>query len=385
MKKLYILLIAGLISACSDLTDVENNIPDVTTGDVTDVGARQATIEFTGSLDQGYYYLELSTSSTFLEGTTINTAHPNGLQWQATGLLPGTTYYYRQCASDGLTTVNGPVKQFTTKPLVNISSVNLHPWNEPVALEHLSADTELGLYYSNAETNNDYKGLSNFCPTYTDGHWLMQYDVEPSTDSYIFYAYAPYNIKATDKTRIPVSTRQQNTDYLCGRSKLVTETQCNADITMHHALARIIFHVAKDKESNVDINVNEYSINRGANSNLYFPIEGYLDLVRDTIDDQRVNEYLPRAIQPSASLTATPTDMELYVIPFSFSNGQIDFGISMGNNYTDALRISIPAATWKAGYQYEYPVTVRRNGLEIGDVIITPWTENNGGNIIIKN
>lgn len=385
MKKLYILLIAGLISACTDLTDVENNIPEVTTGDVTDVGARQATIEFTGSLDQDYYYLELSTSSTFLEGAIINTAHPTGLQWQATGLLPGTTYYYRQCATDGLTTVNGPVKQFTTKPLVNISSVNLHPWNEPSALQHLPAETELGIYYSNAATNNDYKGLSNFRPTYTDGHWLMPYDVEPSTDSYVFYAYAPYNTKATDKTRIPVSTRQQNTDYLCGHSKLVTETRCNADITMHHALARIIFHVTKDKNSNVDINVNEYSINRGANSNLYFPIEGYLDLIRDTIDNLQLNEYLPRTIQPSVNLTATPTNMELYVIPFSFNDGQIDFGISAGNSYTDVLKNSIPAATWKAGYQYEYPVTVRRNGLEIGDVVITPWTENNGGNIIIKN
>lgn len=385
MKKLYILFMAGIISACSDLTDVENNIPEVTTGDVIDIGARQATIAYTGNLDQGYYYLELSPSSTFQEGATIKTAHPTGAQWQTTGLLPGTTYYYRQCATDGLTTVNGQTKKFTTKPLVNISSVNLHPWNEPAALEHLSVDTELGLYYSNAATNNDYKGLSNFHPAYTDGHWLMPYDVEPSTDSYIFYAYAPYNIKATDKTRIPVSTRQQNIDYLCGRSKLVTETQCNADITMRHALARIIFHVAKDKDCNMDIGINEYAISRGLNSNFYFPIEGYLDLVRDTIDDQRLNEYLPRTIQPSVNLTATPTDMELYVIPFSFSDGQIDFELSAGNSYTDALRTSIPTATWKAGFQYEYPVTVRRNRLEIGDVIISPWTENNGGTIIIKN
>ena len=141
MKKLYILFMAGIISACSDLTDVENNIPEVTTGDVIDIGARQATIAYTGNLDKGYYYLELSPSSTFQEGATIKTAHPTGSQWQTTGLLPGTTYYYRQCATDGLTTVNGPAKQFTTKPLVNISSISLHPWNEPKALEHLSGET----------------------------------------------------------------------------------------------------------------------------------------------------------------------------------------------------------------------------------------------------
>ena len=385
MKKLYILFMAGIISACSDLTDVENNIPEVTTGDVIDIGARQATIAYTGNLDKGYYYLELSPSSTFQEGATIKTAHPTGSQWQTTGLLPGTTYYYRQCATDGLTTVNGPAKQFTTKPLVNISSISLHPWNEPKALEHLSGETELGLFYSDDATKSDYKGLSNFRPTYSNGQWLMPSDLEPSDEPHLFYAYAPYSTKATDKTRIPVSTRQQNIDYLCGSSTLVTATRCNADITMHHALARIIFHVTKDKESNVDISVSEYSISRGLNSSLYFPIEGYLDLVRDTIDDQKLNEYLPRTLSSAAVITDTSTDMELYVIPFDFKDSQIDLQLSIGSNYTDILRTSIPAASWKAGYQYEYPVTVRRNSLEIGDVVITPWTENNGGSIIIKN
>lgn len=385
MKKLYIFLFAGLISACSDLTDVENNIPEVTTGDVIDIGARQAVISYTGNLDQGYCYLELSSSSTFQEGTTISTIRLTESQWEATGLLPGTTYYYRQCATDGLTTVKGPTKQFITMPLVNISSVRLHPWNEPVAVESLSADTELGLYYSNVTTNNDYKGLSNFRPTYTDGHWLMPFDIEPSTDSYIFYAYAPYSSQATDKTRIPVSTHEKNVDFLCGSSTLVTATQCNADITMHHALARIIFHVTQDKDSNTDVSVSEYSISRGLNSDLYFPIEGYLDLVRDTITDQRHNEYLPRTVKPAAVISTTPTDMELYVIPFDFKDNQIDLQLSTGSSYADIVRTAIPAASWKAGYQYEYPVTIQRNRLEIGDVIITPWTENNGETIIINN
>ena len=385
MKKLYILLMAGLISACSDLTDVKNNIPEVTTGNVIDVGARQVTIEYTGSLDQGYYYLELSTSSAFQEGANMKTDHPTGGQWQATGLLPGTIYYYRQCATDGLTTINGQAKQFTTKPLVNISSINLHPWNEPNALEHLSGETELGLFYSDAATQKDYTELSNFRPTYSNGQWMMPFDLEPSDEPFLFYAYAPYSTKATDKTRIPVSTRQQNIDYLCGSSTLVTTTQCNANITMHHALARVIFHVTKDKDSNVDISVSEYAISRGLNSNFYFPVEGYLDLVRDTIDNQLLNEFLPRMLQPAADITATPTDMELYVIPFEFNDTQIDFQLSTGSNYTDIIRTSIPAASWKAGYQYEYPVTVRRNSLEIGDVEVKPWTEQTGDDIIINN
>jgi len=385
MKKLFIFLFAGLISACSDLTDVENNIPEVTTGDVIDIGARQAVISYTGNLDQGYCYLELSSSSTFQEGTTISTIRLTESQWEATGLLPGTTYYYRQCATDGLTTVKGPTKQFITMPLVNISSVRLHPWNEPVAVESLSADTELGLYYSDGGTYSDYKGLSNFRPTYTDGHWLMPFDIEPTEKPYMFYAYAPYSSKATDKTRILVSTLERNVDYLCGSSTLVTATQCNADITMHHALARIIFHVTQDKDSNTDVSISEYSISRGLNSSMYFPIEGYLDLVRDTITDQRHNEYLPRTVKPAAVISTTPTDMELYVIPFDFKNNQIDLQLSTGSSYADIVRTAIPAASWKAGYQYEYPVTIQRNRLEIGDVIITPWTENNGEAIIINN
>lgn len=384
MKKLYILLMAGFISACSDLTDVEYNIPDVTTGDVLDYSARQATIAYTGDLEQGYYYLELSTSSNFSEGSTI-TALFTGLQWQATGLFPGTTYYYRQCANDGLTTVNGPTKHFTTIPLVNISSINLRPWNKPTALEHLPSNTEPGLYYSEAATNTDYKGLCNFRPAYSNGMWLMPFDLEPTTEPYLFYAYAPYCTKATDKTHIPVSTRQQNIDYLCGKSGLVTASKCNADINMHHALARIIFHVTKSQDSNVEIKVNEYSIRRGLNSSFYFPIEGYLDLVRDTIDNQWLNEYLPRTLTPAAEITYTSTDMELYVIPFDFMDNQIDLQLSIGASYHDILRSSIPATSWKAGYQYEYTVTVRRNQLEIGDVTIIPWTQNSGEKIIIKN
>lgn len=385
MKNLYILFIAGLISACSDLTDVENNIPEVTTGDVVDIGARQAVISYTGNLDKGYYYLELSSSSTFQEGTTISTTRLAGSQWEATGLLPGTTYYYRQCATDGLTNVKGSTKQFTTTPLVNISSVSLHPWNETVALEQLPTDIRLGLYYSDAETYSDYKGLSNFCPTYSEGYWQMPFDMEPSDKPYLFYAYAPYSTGATDKTHIFVSTDQLNIDYLCGSSKLLTATHCNADIIMHHALARIIFHVTKDEDSNTDISVSRYGISRGLNSDLYFPIEGYLDVVRDTIDDQSLNESLSRGVQPAVNLSVTPTDLELYVIPFDFKDNQIDLQLSTGSSYADIVRTAIPAASWKAGYQYEYPVTIQRNRLEIGDVIITPWTENNGETIIINN
>ena len=384
MKKLYILLMAGLISSCSDLTDVENNIPEVTTGDVVDVGTRQATIAYTGTINQDYYYLELSPSYNFQVSTTIKTVHPTGDQWKATGLLPGTTYYYRQCATDGLTTVNGAVKEFTTLPLVNINSINLHPWNELDALESLSADPGLGLFYSEAVSKNDYSGLSNFTITYDNGQWVMPSDLEPSEGQFLFYAYAPYNPQAKDKTRIPVSTVKQNIDYLCGRSTMVTAKQCNADITMRHALARIIFHVTKHPDNNMEVSVNQYAISRGWNSGLYFPIEGYLDLVNDTIGDQRHNEHLSRTMNATTEITSAPTDMELYVIPFDFMDSQLDFQLSNENSYT-LFRTSVPASSWKAGYQYEYPVTVRRNGLEIGDVIITPWTENNEKSIIIKN
>lgn len=384
MKKLYFLLMAGLITSCSDLTDVENNIPEVTTGDVVDIGTRQAIITYTGTVNKDYYYLELSQSSNFSDGTTIKSTNPTGNQWQTTGLLPGTTYYYRQCATDGLITVNGTVKEFTTLPLVNINSINLHPWNEPNVLEKLSGDTKLGLFYSDAKTNKDYSGLSNFNPDYKDGQWFMPSDLEPSEDAALFYAYAPYNAQAKDKTRIPVSTLKQNTDYLCGSSTMVTAKQCNADITMHHAVARIIFNVSKDPDNNMEVSVSQYAISRGLNSELYFPIEGYLDLVSDTIGDQWRNEYLSRTMSVASVITTTPTDMELYVIPFDFRDSQLDFQLYTENS-NESFRISVPASSWKAGYQYEYPVTVRRNGLEIGDVIITPWTENNEENIIIKN
>ena len=47
--------------------------------------------------------------------------------------------------------------------------------------------------------------------------------------------------------------------------------------------------------------------------------------------------------------------------------------------------VDIPDGAWEAGNEYTYPVSVRLNQLEIGDVTITPWNEVGSGSVIIYN
>ena len=371
--------------SCENLTDVENTVPEVDTGMLVSLSAREATIAVSGD-DTDYYYMELSTLRTFPQESSICIDKIVAGEWRAMGLKPGTTYYYRQCASDGLTVITGPIRQFTTDPLVSINTIRLRPWNSEVASEVIT-DKQIGIFFSDAETGMDYTGFINFRPSYdlSTGEWLMPFDITPPETPHQFLAYAPYSSYIKDKTYIPIITSDGDIDYWSGRSvRPVTAANCNADIEMHHALARVIFKVSKDQESNTDISVSEYALQRYTNANFYFPIRGYLDLIQDTIFISYRNEYLPRTIA-ATPLSQEPVDMEFYVIPFAFTDYQLDFTIKTGSSYSDYYSSMVPATNWQAGYQYEYPVKVLKNSLVIGDVQITPWTENSGGDIVIKN
>jgi hypothetical protein len=385
IQKILLFVLGFSCLGCEDLTDVENTIPEVNTGEVVRLTAREATIAVSGD-DTDYYYMELSTQRSFGQDNTIRLDNIVAGQWQAMGLKPGTTYYYRQCASDGLTVITGPIRQFTTDPLVAINRILLKPWNSEVASEVIT-DEQMGIFFSDADSGQDFAGLINFRPSYDlqTGEWLMPFDVVPLETPHQFLAYAPYSSYIKDKTYIPIITSDGDIDYWSGKStQTVTADHCSADIEMHHALARVIFKVSKDKDSNTDISVSEYALERDKNAGFYFPIRGYLDLVQDTIFVSYRNEYLPRTI-PATTLSEEPVDMEFYVIPFAFTDYQLDFSIQTGKTYAEAYSSVIPATDWKAGYQYEYPVKVLKNSLVIGDVQVTPWTENGGGDIVIKN
>ena len=378
IQLLSVTMLAVLLMGCSKMTDVENTIPTVMTGDVVSVTPYTATIAVEGT-DYQYYYLELSTSSSFSDGSSTKITEFNTEEWKATGLLSGTTYYYRQCATDGLTVVTGPTRQFDTPPLVGIASIMMAPWNEPTAKDPV-ASSEIGLFFSSVDDGTDYPGLANFQSSYNTatGKWSMPIEITPPDDPHKFYGYAPYSRTANNKQAIPVDLLKANTDYLCGESGNVTYTDCNASIVMHHALARVVFDVKKDKENNVDVTVSGYSL-QGNAAQATLPVTGTLDLTMGTIKPTQLAGTISRSIA-STLLKEEATEMDFYVIPCEFETGVLTFALG-----SDTFSSSLPAVEWKAGYQYRYPVTVKRNKLLVGDVEITPWTERTGGNIVINN
>lgn len=378
IQLLSVTILSTLLMACSKMTDVENTIPTVTTGDVVSVTPYTATIAVEGT-DYQYYYLELSTLSSFSDGSSKKISGSNAKEWSATGLLAGTTYYYRQCATDGLTVVTGPTRQFDTPPLVGIASILMAPWNETTANDPVTT-SDLGLFFSSVDDGTDYPGLTNFQSAYNTatGKWSMPIEITPPDEPHKFYGYAPYNRTANSKQAIPVDLLKENTDYLCGESGNVTYTDCNASIVMHHALARVVFDVKKDKGNNVDVTVSSYHL-QGKSTKNSLPVTGTLDLTTGSIQATQLTEAISRYVTPTL-LTEDAVELELYLIPCGYEADMLTFALG-----GDTFSSSLPAVEWKAGYQYRYPVTVKRNKLEIGDVEITPWTERTGGNIVINN
>lgn len=378
--KIFLLPVVALmaLSGCVEPVDPQFNVPDVKTSErVVSVSLHQAQIE-AAPADYSYVqrYLEIDIEGNFQNPRRINQLQGDTL-WIVSGLDAGTHYLYREGATDGLISRYGPVCEFQTLPAVEVSGFSLSVWDQtgtPVAVD----DTlTFGFFYTDATTGKDEQDMSNLPFNYdpVSQRWSMPVEIEPTSVPHTFYVYSPYDDRLKSKDGISVSSHD-DVDVLYGKSDDITLDNYRAAISMKHAKAKIRFSVTRDSKDNVGASFKSYGIEQ---SDAQLPSYGTFDIVTEQLQITAWTNQLER--WKSFTPTETATVLELYVLPCNVQSKQFFLTNTDGSTYY----VDIPDGAWEAGNEYTYPVSVRLNQLEIGDVTITPWNEVGSGSVIIYN
>ena len=387
MKKIIYPLISVIFIlvttvSCEDLTDVPNNVPTVTTGDVSSVTAHTASIKktnSTGNIYEKYEYLMIDTTESFRDQIYIQN-YINNLgrnSWLCENLYPNTKYYYRQCASDGLEYVYGETKSFTTNNIISVNSIKVAAWGDSASLSNLTG-VDAGAFLVDSA---GYSNANTLLKSNTDGSvWSVTPEIQSSTKPSRLYVYAPYSL-SQDYFNIYQALYKSNTDFVYGSSNILDKSNSSANVTVHHAFADVVFSVIRSGNDNVGSSFSDLSIYNKMDS---IPAEGDFNLVSGSWVEIGMTNQIFRNFTTFVPDTKTATDIDVYFFPASYAAGKLTLSLGNGNSTSD-ISVSLPACNWKAGYKYVYPVTVSQSKLVLGDVQIVPWTNNDAGNININN
>lgn len=393
MKKIIytisILSVAALqLISCQQMTDVPVSNPTVSTGEVTADSIHTATIN--GATNASKCYFIVSTDPALTAPTTgvssvssqYDVTPSNGkVSVNLTGLKPNTKYYYCCFATDGLNSIKGDVKSFTTGKIVTVNSVKLVNWSEATASSDYT-NSPLGMFYVNSSTLRDSLPFRNHQLSYnsTDKSWSMADEIIPTVKPYKIYAYSPFT-KSYEFPKVFVTTNGDNTDFVCGLSADITKTNAGADITLRHRLAKLVFTVTRSADDNVG--------NTFTKSDLYtswdyymIPVSGFYNVLKDSFENVTSTHRVSQAVTPFVPDVKTATNIEYTIIPYDNHSTGLQFILYFDGG---SLSVPIPAYTWKDGFVYTYPVIVSQQKLIIGDVSITPWTKDSEENVSINN
>ena len=416
-KKIKITLMGCLavitLAGCEDLTDVPVTMPsteELPTGGSpsSQVGARSASVSpspadqysYTNSSlyatpyfpRNGYKYdvfFQYSVSPEFPDDSTrtLNRLErknlvTNSFRWQLTDLQPSTTYYYREVYSDGLGYVYGETGQFTTTPTIYINSIAMQEWNQETATELPEGNSRaVGIYYGNG--NTWYLSNVNAEVYRESGRWYVPYyeysELLPEeANGSRFYFYAPYNSQAND-VYVPVDLAKSDIDVIFGSSQSLQNGEYAANITMRHALALVTFQVAASEDNAVETSFYQYALHSDSYS---VPYKGNLYLASNlSFYGISRSNLLTRNYGSAFRAEKTAKTLTFLVIPTSHSDFQLQLIPEQGRTYT----ADIPAGSWEADKAYSYDVKVTQHGMTVGDVYVTPWTDIDGGNILVTN
>lgn len=368
MRYLGIMLVACLaLNACQEVEEAVNNTPAI----VTD-----ATEKYTGTYAylsgqltttaESCYFL-LSTSPELSDAQLIEAyTEDDGLHCyaEAGNLMPGTTYYYVLCATDGHSEVRGSVQSFTTSAYLEIESVQADG-------KRYEQDI-LGVYLTNAnqtivKSGGNMRALRNDTYGYD-----LPYNFMLTEPSYTVYAYSPYNEKSSAETlnRVPVNVYGEN-NVLYGSCK-VTSQSPHANIEMKSALAKVYFSITTDSETPLTIS---YVSLRNSQAKEAIAIEGTLDLASGKITPAYYGGDGMVVKPKDASVQAgTYTTAEMMVIPTTFEDGDVEVYCFIDD---EIIRTTIPGAIWEAGKSYEIPLTITRTNsskAKVGDYYYSDGT-----------
>lgn len=380
MKKVYIcytwlLMLCGLVAGCQELAIPYSNIPVVRTLEATNITSTSAYLNFESEDGKAncLYLFQISTSADLRDA------------WESenlfiSGLMPGTTYYYRVLArdyagEDRVNEVYGEILSFTTLEGLQLGSVTLTDWDgskvewneSPLGVTLAMKDA---LIYHNWEV---YAGSTG---------WQLPEDYVQLESVQKLFVYWPWSNSYVDDSygTLPVQTyKYMGTDYLYGEQTVNEETSV-VDINLKHTMARAIFHFSIAEGNQADyIGVNGFSISNG---------DGVLST------DGRLLFSESGLIMPSSSAYSGPLNYEqafelskgstydivIYSIPTD-KTGQVTLTMRLSDG--SQLSTTLDIASWKAAATYEYNVVCDNSAISITDVTVEDWNNNDGGEIVV--
>lgn len=187
-----------------------------------------------------------------------------------------------------------------------------------------------------------------------DAYFFDQADEEVT-----FTAYYPYTDGASKSISVAVADQ---TDWLVasGKASMVFPT---LDLTFRHALSRLTFTL-----------VDGGGFSTGF-SDATVALEGLYASGTLSLEDGSVTD--PATGDISLTLSEDATTASSIVIPQT--DASFTFKLTLNDNdYTKNLSLS----ELKAGYSYEYTVTVSKKGLSVADVSVKDWTENEQSDVV---
>lgn len=376
-----------LFSGCQELEEPINKVPKVTTNEtVAGLGAHGASLSgsVTNNSYADEYYFLVSTSP------NMNDARKYSAEWGDGGLYAhayelerNTTYYYVLCAKYGEYEIRGQVESFTTTDsILKMGNVTLTSWNGEN--ENLKAE-EIGSCIITGDQR--YESYWNKRISYNGSSWQLPYEMEiPSSSTLTMYAYAPYTgellYENYNNIRVWVATYKYNgIDYLYGSSSSINDKNTTANITMKHALAKVVFQVQKGESNTKEDVVTELILNEKEGAKI-LPTSGYLNIVTGKINPNSYSYSEPLRWSTQVNIDKEkPKNLEVLTLPTT-GPGDLSLSLRMSDEHT--YRAYIPTDGWKAGTQYTYPVIVNETELVIGEVKVEQWQNTNSGDITVN-
>jgi hypothetical protein len=203
--------------------------------------------------------------------------------------------------------------------------------------------------------------------------WNPARTVYLSSTTGILYSYYPYSESVTDIASVPVqATTAVQTDYMYGTAvSSLNNRNTTASITMNHALAAINIAVKKGTYTGTcvvtKVGVKGAALATSATLNAK---TGVLTGFGGTD-----TELAPAFAQ--YTMTATPTDNKIIVIPTGESK---TIGVSVTVDGVE-LVAETPAVDLAEGTLTKYTITVNSESLEITKVAVTPWNDDDQGDL----
>lgn len=204
----------------------------------------------------------------------------------------------------------------------------------------------------------------NVLATY-DNKWILKSEIsliETPTPVYAYYPYTEdYDGHTIKVNIIPDAVVTGQADYLYGKSaEEVSAASPEAFIRFNHALARITLSIKRNTDDAGYGRLSNVCL-QNTGKNTVISTSGQMNIMTGTISSTKagylslnVNYTLDKEMTQNVDILVIPTAME--------KEGMAELALTIdGSQYI----VKMPAATWEAGQQYTYPITINRTDAHI--------------------